>query len=163
MNWYVVSTKSRQERTAQTNLEKLGIETFFPLLKRMKSVRQRKLGEIGPLFPSYLFARFELKNHFRAVNFAQGVRNLVAFGADPAIIEDQIIESIKSRLENGCITVNSSAFTSGQPVKILEGPFQGVQAVFEREMDDHQRVILLLQTLSFQAHVVVNMGAVANL
>lgn len=163
MNWYVVNTKNRQERIAQKNLEKLGVETFFPLLKRTKSVRQRQFGEFGPLFPGYLFARFDLGSRFRAVNFAQGVRNLVTFGSSPEIIEDEIIDSIKSRLENGHLTVKAPAFTSGQPVKILEGAFQGVQAVFEKEMDDHQRVILLLKTLSFQAHVVVNMGAVANL
>lgn len=162
-NWYVVNTKIRQEKIAHFNLEKIGVETFFPLLKRNARARERNQGELVPLFPGYLFARFDLKNHFRAVNFARGVNRLVSFGMEAATIEDQVIESIKSRVQNGYVTVQVSSFTSGQPVQILKGPFQGVEAVFEREMDDRQRVILLLRTLSFQAHVVVDLGAVANL
>ena len=161
--WYVVNTKIRQEKVAHFNLEKIGVETFFPLLKRSVRARNREQGEWVPLFPGYLFARFDLKSRFRAVNFARGVTRLVSFGMEPATVEDQVIESIKSRLLDGCVNVQKIPFASGQPVRILKGPFQGVEAVFEREMDDRQRVILLLRSLSFQGHLVVDLGAVANL
>jgi len=45
-------------------------------------------------------------------------------------------------------------------VTIQEGPFNGIEAVFEREMDDQQRVVLLLRTLAYQARVVMPMSHV---
>jgi transcriptional antiterminator RfaH len=154
MNWYVVNTKTHQEKTALANLQKAGVETFCPLLKKGESR--------VPLFPGYLFARFNFGSHYRLVNFAHGVRRLVVFGSEAAIVDHQVIESIRCRLENNFLTEEVPSFVFGQPVRIMDGPFQGLEAVFERTMSDQQRVMVLLQALSFQAHVVVNLGAVVN-
>src|SRR3972149_8465934 len=162
MHWYAVNTKPRQENIAQWNLKRLGVEAFCPQLKQNKVIRRKRQVVVGPLFPGYLFVRFNVDTHYRAVNYAQGVRKLVAFGPVPVVVEDEIIESIKSRLDDGCMTVPVSSLTPGQIVRIHEGPFEGFEAVFEREMSDHQRVVLLLRTLSYQARVVVDREHIAQ-
>lgn len=162
MNWYAVSTKPRQEDLAELNLQRLGVETFCPQLKQTKLIRRKRQTVTGPLFPGYLFTRFNLDTHYRAVNYARGVRKLVAFGPVPVVVDDEIIEAIRSRLDDGYMTVPVSSFTPGQVVRIHEGPFEGFEAVFEREMSDHQRVVLLLQALSYQARVVVDIENVAQ-
>lgn len=156
MNWHAVSTKPRQEDLVELNLQRLGVETFCPQLKQNKVIRRKRQTVIGPLFPGYLFARFNLDTHYRAVNYARGVRRLVAFGPTPVVVDDEIIEAIRSRLSDGCVTVPLCSFTPGQTVRIQEGPFEGFEAVFEREMSDQQRVVLLLRALSYQARVVVD-------
>jgi transcription antitermination factor NusG len=50
----------------------------------------------------------------------------------------------------------------GDVVQIQEGPFKGLEAVFEREMGDSQRAVLLLQALSYQASLVVNLQQVVH-
>jgi len=162
MNWYAVNTKPHQEDLAELTLQRLGVETFCPQLKQNKVIGQRRLTVTGSLFPGYLFARFNLDTHYRAVNYAQGVRKVVTFGPDPAIVDAEMIESIKSKLQDGYVTVQRSLFTPGQTVRIQEGPLRGLEAIFVQEMSDHQRVMLMLQTLSYQARVVVDLECIGD-
>jgi transcriptional antiterminator RfaH len=155
LNWYAVNTKPHQEDIADLNLKRLGVEIFYPQIKQDKVIRRRRQTVISPLFPGYLFARFNLVTHYRAVNFAQGVRRMVTFGVTPAAVAEDVINSIKSRVCDGYVTMQPPLFKPGQVVRIQEGPLRGFEAVFEQETSDHQRVVLLLQTLSYQARVVV--------
>ena len=159
--WYVVQTKPHQEGIAERSLQRLGFETFSPQLKQSKPYRGSRRSVIGPLFPGYLFVRFNIDLHFRAVNFAQGTLKVVAFGAAPARVDDDTIDALKARLYDGFVDAPSSLFSPGQTVTIQEGPLRGLEAVFEREMSDRQRAILLLQALSYQARVVVELESVA--
>src|SRR6266571_9326945 len=99
MKWYAVNTKSHQELFAALNLQRLGVETFYPQLKQSKVIRRRRRTMIGPLFPGYLFARFSVDTQYRAVTYANGVREIVQFGAIPASVDDEIIEAIRARLQ----------------------------------------------------------------
>ncbi len=163
MRWYTVNTKPHQEILAEKNLKRLGLETFCPFLKQTKLIRQERRTAITPLFPGYLFVRFNLDIHYRAVNYAKGVRRLVAFGPSPATVDEVIIESIKSRIHDGYVDVSPPSLRPGQVVRIDNGPFQGLEAIFEQEMNGQQRAVLLLRTLSYQARVVVDRACVVNL
>lgn len=162
MPWYTVNTKPQHERVAELSLQKLGVETFYPQLKQRKVIRRRAETRIGPLFPRYLFARFQLDTHYRAVTYARGVRNIVTFGTVPATVEDEIIEEIRARLHDGYLTVPAPSFMPGEIIRIQTGPLQGLEAVFVREMSDHERVVLLLRTLTYQARVVLPFEQVVN-
>jgi transcriptional antiterminator RfaH len=163
MNWYAVNTKPRQEELGERSLQRLGIETFSPQFKQTKIIRRKLQMVIRPLFAGYLFARFELESHYRAVNYALGVRKLVSFGSVPAIVDDEIVEAIQSKIHDGHITGQPSPFRPGQAVHIQGGKLQGFEAVFEREISDQQRVVLLLQALSYQVRVIVDLDQVVNL
>ena len=162
MHWYAVNTKPRQENIAQWNLERLGVEAFCPQLKQNKVIRRKRQVVVGPLFPGYLFVRFNVDTHYRAVNYAQGVRGVVAFASVPAKVDEEMIESIKSRLADGCVIIHPPSFMPGETVRIQEGPFEGLEAVFEREMAAQQRVVVLLKALSYQARVVVDREHIAQ-
>jgi transcriptional antiterminator RfaH len=162
MHWYAVNTRPRQETIAQWNLERVGVEAFCPQLKQNKVIRRKKQVVVGPLFPGYLFVRFNVDTHYRAVNYAQGVRGIVAFASVPAMVEEEMIKSIKSRLEDGCVTIQPPSFLSGETVRIQDGPFDGLEAIFEREMTTQQRVVVLLKALSYQARVVVDLENVVK-
>ncbi len=155
MNWYALSTKPRQEDLADLSLRRLGVETFYPQLQEDRVIRRKRQTTVAPLFPGYLFARFDVEAQYRAVNFAQGVRRLVTFGADPATVAEVVIESIRSRLEGGYIRIRPVPLQRGQRVRISQGPLQGLEAVLDREMSGSERVIVLLRTLAHQTRVVV--------
>ncbi len=163
MYWYTLHTKPRQERQAATNLEALGVETFCPQLMRRKVIRRRWRNTVGPLFPGYLFARFDVETSFRMVNYATGVRKIVAFGGEPEPLDEEIIHGIRERLTDGCLSVQAGSLRPGQSVQIQSGPLQGLEAIFEREMSDHQRVVLLLRTIESRWRVVLPLEQVANL
>ncbi|TLY44372.1 MAG: hypothetical protein E6K58_03070 [Nitrospirae bacterium] len=163
MHWYVINTKPHREKEAELQLKRLSVETFLPLLRRSKIIRRMRKTVTGPLFPGYLFARFDLNEHHRAVSYARGVRKIVEFGSTPARVDEELIQGMKTRLCNGYVSLAPRLLAPGQVVKIQDGPLSGFEAVFEREMPDHQRVVLLLRTLAYQARVVVPSEQVANL
>jgi len=162
MHWYAVRTKPNQERQAELSVQRLGVETFYPQMKQRRVIRRREQTIIGSLFPGYLFARLNMAVHYRAAKYARGVLDLVAFGSIPAIVDDEIIEGMRARLRDGCLTLPAPALTPGEVVRIQAGPLQGLEAVFEREMSDHQRIVLLLRTLTYQARVVLPFEQVVN-
>lgn len=163
MEWYTVSTKLRQEQQAVLYLDTLGLETFCPLLKKRKMVRRKWQDVMSPFFPGYIFARFDIHTRFRAVSYAKGVRRVVAFGNAPVPVDEKIIAEIRARLTNGCVTFPSGSLKSGQCVRIKGGPLEGLEAIFEREISDHQRVVVLLRTIAAHWRVLVPLDQVVNL
>jgi transcriptional antiterminator RfaH len=163
MHWYAVNTKRHQEAQAESSLRRLGVETFYPQLRQERLIRRKRQLTICSLFPGYLFARFNFETYQRAVSYARGVRRVVVFGMTPAVVDEDIIQSIQGRLDDGYITIPTPIFTPGQVVRINEGPLQGLEAIFEEQMSDHQRVVLLLRALSYQARVIVDARYVVNL
>ena len=151
MQWYVIRTKARQERMAEFHLRQLQVETFLPLLKHQTTVRRQEQTRVEPLFPRYLFARFELIDRYRAVNFSRGVVNIVEFGLKPAEVSEALIDGIKSRMVEGCVIPASEPFEQGQIVHITGGPLAGLEAVFVKELKEQHRVRLLLRALGLSA------------
>ena len=161
MPWYVVSTKPHQEKQAELHIKQWGVECFLPLLKQSKVIRRTRKTVIEPLFPGYLFARFELARHYRAVSYATGVRKIVDFGSGPVELDAAMIDAIKERLTDGYVTPHPESFKVGQVVHIKGGPLAGLEAVFVREMTDRNRVLLLLNTLGFHAKLTLNRNQVS--
>lgn len=156
MHWYVIHTKSRQEAFAVSSLQRLGVETCSPQIKQNKVIRRKRTAVISPLFPRYIFACFDFSTRYRCVKYAHGILDIVTFGMEPTILDDAMIKSIKARTVEGYVTIQPSAWEKGQIVRIEEGPFQGLEAVFEHVMSDQKRVAIMLQALSYQPRIVID-------
>lgn len=160
MRWYVLCTKSNQEKQAEQNIRRMAVECFLPLLQEQKTIRSKVRTVIAPLFPGYLFVRINLSEHYRAVSYAKGVRKIVEFGEIPVEVDIAMIDAIKSRMASlqVCALKKPKELSSGQLVQIKDGPFVGLEAVFMREMPGHQRAMVLLRTLALQARVVLEVN-----
>ncbi len=159
--WYVVHAKPHQEETVESQLQQMGMEVFCPRLKQSKIIRRQRKTVVTPLFPGYLFSRFRLRDQYRAVIYARGVRRVVCFGTTPAPVDDRLIEGIRERHIEGCVVIAPHRYAAGQSVKIRDGSFCGLEAVFERELSGAQRAVLLLKALSYQARVIVDLDQIA--
>lgn len=156
MHWYAVSTKPHQEKQAELHIMQCGIECFLPLLKERKIIRRTRKTVIEPLSPGYLFARFELERHCRAVSYATGARKVVEFGSGPVKLDETMTDGIKERL-----TLMPVRLMQGQVVRIKGGPLAGLEAVFVRQMTDQNRSLLLLNTLGFHARLTLSLDEVS--
>jgi transcriptional antiterminator RfaH len=151
LDWYVIHTKPRQEDRAEASLRMLGLETLNPKLRR--TVRSAMS---TPLFPRYIFAQFRLEQMFRQVRWSRGVHRIVEFGGIPAIVDYATVQFIRSYLEEGNIVNMMPTFHRGDRVRIVEGPFRDFIGIFEKEMPDAERVMLLLSHVQFFAHLIVD-------
>jgi transcriptional antiterminator RfaH len=159
--WYLIHSKARQEDVAELNLRLLGVETFCPRLRDLESTESKGHSEGEVLFPGYFFVRVDMKTGYRKVNFAHGVLRVVRFGAAPAVVEEEIIDSIRERIHNGFVLPpSSSSLESGQIVRIQKGPFHGFEAIFEQELNGTQRVALLMKTVAFQGRMILGRDCV---
>ena len=153
MSWYAIRTKPHQEKVAELHLRQFCADVLAPLVKEHKTVRGQGKWVTEPLFPGYLFARFDLQDTYRAVKFARGVSNIVEFGSRPAEVSESIIHAIRERLVEGLVTIQPASFHQGQVVRITDGPLAGLEAVFFREMKKQQRVCVLLNLLGQQTRM----------
>jgi transcriptional antiterminator RfaH len=155
--WYAIHTHPQQEERADFNLRTLKIDTFAPRLKERHF--QRYTGKLfyktQPLFPRYIFARFGA-TLLPKVSFTRGVSSVVNFGNGPMPVEDEIIELIRSRVDEDSCFIRQENFKCGDKVTFSNGVFKNLTGIFEREVKAKNRVILLLETLSYQGRIEVD-------
>ena len=155
--WYVVQTKPRKESVAVDNLERQGYTAYCPKMEQTKHRRQRWEKVIEPLFPRYLFVQLDIgEDDFGPIRSTIGVVSMVRFGGQPAIIPDEVIESIQNQ-EKSLISRSESypSWKPGDKIEIIEGPFVGLNGIFEKE-NDEDRILILLEMLGRKNRVTVN-------
>src|ERR1044072_5568368 len=157
LKWYVVHTHPQQEDRTGSNLRTWGIETLTPKVRvnRCNEFTNKVTRVPRPMFPSYIFARFRFNKEYHRVRFTRGVNNVVMFTGTPIPVEDEIIDLIRSRIGQDGFVKTFEDLKAGDEVIIKEGRFKDFCGVFDREMKDTDRVRILLNTVNFQAHVVV--------
>ena len=150
MKWYAIYTKPRHENPVTSRLRDIGIEVLNPQLKS-KRYKYNKLMEVTePLFPCYLFAHFKKNKYSHLINYTRGVRYILG-KADPVAVHDEIIETIKYRMEKGnTVAANSRRFNEGDRVSINDGPFKNFHGIFENEIKGSERVMILLDTIYYR-------------
>jgi transcriptional antiterminator RfaH len=163
LNWYCVHTKPQREKQAMEQLSALlGFEVYFPRIRLQKTIRRVRRQVTEPLFPRYLFCRFDISSHYRAVRYAHDVVNLVSFGDEPAVVADQLIDDLKSWAGVDRFFTATPTFSSGEHVQIAFGPMQGLQAVILEARNDSERVAVLLSILGCEARLTIDRGQLAR-
>lgn len=146
-DWYLVRTKPGKERWVHDQLSAMLPEVFLPLLEARTPRWGKMAWTIGPLFPGYLFARFELHARYFDVKYLPGVHGFVSAGNDPLAVPEAVIEEIRRRAVDGVIKLKEPVLGSGDKVRVVEGPFRGFEAIFERYLSSAERVAILLSTI----------------
>jgi transcriptional antiterminator RfaH len=156
-HWYVIHTQPKQEQRADSNLTAWGVETFFPRLKERRS--QRYTGGttyvVKPLFSRYIFARFN-PSRLHKIMFTRGVRDVVSFGGKPIPVDDEIILTIQSHIGDDGFVKLGEELKLGDQVVINDGPLRGVGGIFQKEIKDSDRVVILLAAVNYQGSIVID-------
>lgn len=147
-HWYLIHTKIRQERVALDNLERQGYECFMPQTQ-VERVRKSSLQVVQePLFPRYLFIRLGSGTHAQSwtpIRSTLGVSRLVTFGQTPARVDHSLVNHIRTECARSDAVVR--AFNPGEAVVVTQGPFAGLDAIYQTT-DGEGRVMVLLNLLS---------------
>lgn len=151
--WYLLRTKTGEERKARDQLGPNVEGILLPLAKVHQRQSGRLIERIVPLFSCYLFASFDLARSYRRVRYASGVRDLVWFGGRPAVVPTWVMGSLLRRCENGPVEFPVHRFSPGTTIRITDGPFQNFEAIFEQYLPGTERVAVLLSLMNTQARV----------
>jgi transcriptional antiterminator RfaH len=152
--WYCIRTKRYKENWVAQQLLELSQEAYLPLLREQRHVRRKLKWVVEPLFPCYLFARFFIDKNFGAVSRIAGVVSVVGTPEDgPLVVDEQIINSLRERSSSGYIEVKPALFFPGEKLQVIAGPFQGLEALFQKELKAGERVAVLLEILSSRVRI----------
>lgn len=157
--WYAVYSKPQREEFARNNLFSRGIEVFFPKLRVPANLQSR----VVPLFPSYLFARFNASSEeFGQVAWCPGVKRVISFGDRPAIVEDHLVNFLKGHANHEGAIFARSSLATGQRVQIEGGPFDSLVGMIERPPNSRGRVKVLINILNRPTSVDVSACCIRN-
>jgi transcription antitermination factor NusG len=144
-HWYALYTKAQKEYHVAQALESQGLEVFLPAVPR--SVRRRDRPRDVVLFPCYLFARIDFKSVPRSsIAWMPGIRRIVSTGDQPSVVPSVVIEHIREGLDE-VEAFGYGGLKRGDPVKIVDGPLAGLNAIFERPLPPTERVRILVDVL----------------
>ncbi|MBI2361590.1 MAG: hypothetical protein HYV04_22225 [Deltaproteobacteria bacterium] len=155
-------TKPRKEPEVERRLRSLNLEVFLPWLQCRRRVATRFRWVLAPLFPGYLFCRLDLMVSGKAARYSPGVVDFVKFGSRVAEVGAEIIEGLRARCPDGVAQMQRRSYKYGEHVKVLEGPFSELEAVFEQEMKGSDRVAVLLEILGRQTRLVLSSEMIAR-
>jgi len=162
-NWYLVRTKTGKERWVRDQLANALPEVFLPMLKARAPRWGRMAVSIAPLFPCYVFARFDLQRQYFDVKYMSGVRAIVSAGNDPLAVPAPIVSEIRRRGVDDVIEIPDKPFGTGERVVVVDGPFRGFEAIFQRYLSGAERVAILLSAVeSGGLRVVLSASAVVK-
>ncbi len=156
--WYCVHTRPKKEANVEAYCrEQLGLETYFPRLRQQRVIRRVRRVVTGPLFPRYLFCRFDPAVSYRQVKFAPDAIDLVHSGARPAVVAATLIDEIKRWAgEAYDVLAYQPPLRPGDRVEITAGPMRGLTAVILNTHDDRDRVAILLSILECGAQMSIS-------
>ncbi len=151
MNWYVLYTKSRYEKTVTDKLALLGIEVYCPLLKRKKLWSDRWKWVEEPLFRSYCFVRLEDKDR-DTVFSVLGVVRYVYYCGKPATIREKEMNLLKSWLmQYDHDSIEASNLNVNDRIRIRSGALMDKEAEVLESKGNY--ALLLLEELGLQVKV----------
>lgn len=147
-DWYLASTKPRQEKVALYNLEQQHFEAYLPLYKQYKKTAQGPVEVFEPMFPRYIFFRpSQPAQSISVVRNTKGIHNLVRFGFEPATLQDELLNRIRQleQLRNQASLQEVSQIKAGQTVLLKHNALHGLEGIVQSVSS--KRVAVLLEIL----------------
>ena len=159
MTWYALQHKPAQGDRALQHLQNQDIACFYPKITVEKIKAGKRTKKLEPLFPGYLFVNLEQTDPMWAkLRSTRGVLRIVSFANKPAAISEEVIQHIKDSLES---VAEQGGIKPGQAVQLSEGPFEGINAIFQA-YDGEARAIVLINFMQKQQRVKVPVSAITK-
>ncbi|MBS0197408.1 MAG: hypothetical protein JSR77_11685 [Planctomycetes bacterium] len=136
--WYIIRTRSRQEKKLSLDLKARGISCFLPLCLEVRYHGKRKVRVQAPLFDGYLFLHGTRDDAFTA-DRSERCAQLIEV-ADQQQLHEELV-SIARVLSSGMGLARCKPLTKGQLVEVASGPLKGVRGRIEASVRDNRFVL----------------------
>ncbi len=155
LKWYIVNTHSGSESAAKASIEEkarikkmedqfgqilIPQENVVELVKGKKATRARKF------FPGYIFVQMKLSDAtWHLVKSASKVTGFVGGGNRPAAVPETEVSRITKQMETGAERPKAKiSFSIGEPVTVVDGPFNNFQGTVEEINEEKGKVKVLV-------------------
>jgi len=138
--WFALQVRTRNEASVAEQLNRLGYERFLPLYKLRKRWSDRIKEVDAPLFPGYLFCRFNPQDRLPILK-TPGVMQIVGFKNGPTAVEEFEIRSLQTLVAAGVPPQPWPFLATGDRVRIESGPLLGLEGILTEVRRSHRLVL----------------------
>jgi transcription antitermination factor NusG len=161
--WYALAVKPQYEFRAFQGLADLpGVEGFLPSYKDKRIWSDRVKILDAPLFPGYVFARFEYPARRVPVLRVAGVRSIIGFGHYPSPLPEEEIGTIRTLVSSSFPVRPWPFLHEGQRVRVEHGPLRGVEGIV-LEQKDEWRMVVSVELLQRSVSVLLDRSVLSRI
>ncbi len=144
--WFLAATKAKQEFRAVENLKNQEIHAFCPTIKIEKIANNKKQIIEEAVFKGYIFIQISSNDPcWHKVRSTRGIRDWIRFSGNVAKVPTNLVLDLINAKESETIVILNK-INHGDKVRILSGPFEGLEGIFQKD-DGELRAIILLNFL----------------
>jgi len=159
LRWFALHVWSRKEGLIAADLEGRGYECFLPKYTSVRRWSDRVKELEQPLFPGYLFCRFELENR-RPLVMTPGVLQIVGNGRTPTPLDDGEISDLQLAVSSGLPRQPWPYLETGVEVRVKHGNLAGLEGILVNFKGNH-RVVLSVSLLQRSVALEVDLSWIA--
>ncbi len=143
MEWFALYVKSRHEFVTNSELQKKGIETFLPLIKKSRQWKDRRKLVDFPLFPGYLFFHIYPENvNFLDVLKTRGAVKIVSTEKGrPTPVPPVEINSLKLLIDCGEKFDIYPNLKEGERIRVSKGPLKGAEGILRKKEEQYMFLV----------------------
>jgi transcription antitermination factor NusG len=159
--WLVLRTRSRHEKVVESILRQKQINAYLPKHKVIRRWKNTKQVVEMPLFPGYLFVQPQM-NQYEGIHYIRGSCGLVRSCGMPAMMSTKDLEAVKVLVESGAMLTVDQGLIPGKRVKIIGGPFMGIEGELVR-LKSQEHLVINVQLVGSSVCVEVDRDAISAL
>jgi transcription antitermination factor NusG len=157
--WFALQIRMRHETGVADHLQGKGYEWFLPLYKARRRWSDRVKEVSSPLFPGYLFCRFDPHDRLPILK-TPGVTQIVGYNHVPVPVDEQEIEAIRRLIASGLPNFPCAFLQVGSKVRIEAGALRGLEGILT-ELKGKRRLVLSITLLQRSVAVEIDSDAVS--
>lgn len=144
--WFVLEVNVRHEKSVLRILENFDYDALLPLYKKTHCYGGRVRDFELPLFPGYIFCRFN-PLHTLSLLRLPSVLRVVGIGGMPSPVSDEEIYSLQRALHMRFPIEPAPYLEIGEKVRITGGPLTGVTGILVEANQKTMQVVLSITLL----------------
>ncbi len=160
-SWFALQVRTRHESGVASLLAGKGYEFLLPQYTRRTRWSDRIKEAESPLFPGYLFCRFDAQDRLPILT-TPGVIQVVGYNRLPVAIEESEIQAIQALVASGFPRQPWPFLAVGDQVRIEAGPLRGCEGLLLDFRGD-RRLVLSIGLLHRSVAVEIDLSSVTSL
>ena len=158
--WFALQVRTRHESGVSNYLDNQGYESFLPLYKCRKRWSDRVKEVETPLFPGYLFCRFDPQDRLPIMK-TPGVMQIVGVNRVPVPVDEVEINAIQTLVASGIPNQPWPFLQVGEKVRIESGSLRGLEGIL-MDFKGTQRLVLSITLLQRSVSVEIDSAFVSS-
>jgi len=158
--WFALQVRTRHESGVANYLHGQGYESFLPLYKCRRRWSDRVKEVQTPLFPGYLFCRFDPQDRLPVMK-TPGVMQIVGVNRVPVPVDEVEISAIQTLVMSGIPNQPWPFLQVGERVRIESGSLCGFEGILMDFKGTH-RLVLSITLLQRSVSVEIDSAYVSS-